>query len=68
MFSRLKVLEARIQKTVSGLKKDQKNLNIMRVNWNNLGDKTQMNQKFADFVKIKVNELEKMFYQSLEYF
>ena len=61
MFAKLRTLERRVKATLEKLKNDQTKLSNMRTNWNNLPDKTKMNDNFSDFVKNQVNELNLMF-------
>lgn len=66
MFAKLRRLERRAQNTILKLKRDQTKLKNMRRNWNNLPDKTRMNDNFSNFVKNQVNDLNVMFEKIFE--
>ena len=66
MFAKLRRLERRAQNTILKLKRDQTKLKNMRRNWNNLPDKTKMNDNFSSFVKNQVNDLNVMFEKIFE--
>ena len=66
MFAKLRRLERRANNALHKIKRDQTKLKNLRRNWNNLPDKTKMNDNFSSFVKNQVNDLNVMFEKIFE--
>lgn len=61
MFAKLRALDRRIKVTLNKLKRDQSNLSNMRIKWQNLPDKTKLNDNFSEFVKSQAKNLHNLF-------
>lgn len=61
MFAKLRALERRIKVALNKLKNDQSKLSNMRIKWQNLPDKTKLNDNFSEFVKNQAKNLHILF-------